>query len=241
MKKVFIVMLALITFFYAAAQTKSKVVAKPQVSKVISKNLLDSFSYAAGFNVASNMKSQGISKLNIAMMQQGIADVYKGKQPMIPVAEMSKIMEEQMEDFEEDKSKDELAKGRAFLLNNKKRKEVITLPDGLQYEILKTGDSLTIKPHLLDTVIVNYSGTLINGKEVDNSYKNGQPSVFAVNEVIKGWTEILQLMTVGDKWKIYVPTELAYNLNPRDPNLIPPGAALIYEISLEGIKPSQIK
>jgi FKBP-type peptidyl-prolyl cis-trans isomerase FklB len=246
MKKVFVMMLTVTTVLYATAQTKPKVAAKPAtakpaVAKGAFKNLLDSFSYAAGYNVANNMKSQHIDKINVAVMQKAIDDVYQGKQPQISTDQMNASMQKQMDAFSKAASTAEIAKGVAFLEANKKKPGVITLPDGLQYEVIKRADSSTIKPRLSDTVVVNYTGSLIDGKEFNNSYQMGKPAVFVVAGVIKGWTEILQLMSVGDKWKVYVPTELAYYLNPRDPNVIPPGAALIFEISLEGIKQAPIQ
>ncbi len=247
MKKVVVCMFAIATFFYAAAQSKGKVVAKPvaaksAVAKGMFKNLLDSFSYAAGYNVATNMKAQGIANLNSVLMQKAVEDVFKNRKSILSEQEINGCLQSQLQIF--GKVKEEAAKkgagaeierGRAFLEANKKRSEVITLPNGLQYEVLKKADSVTAKPLPTDNVTVNYIGTLIDGKEFDNSYKRGQPATFGVTNVIRGWTEILQLMTVGDKWKVYIPTELGYNLSPRDPNQIPPGAALVFEIALEGI------
>ena len=241
MKKVLVSVLTIGSFFLAAAQTKPKVVAKPVVAGSAFKNLLDSFSYAAGYNVANNMKAQKISNINPVMMQKAIDDVYKGKPSLLTQDQMNASMQRQVDFFNKAASAAEIAKGVAFLDANKKRKEVITLPDGLQYEVLKKSDSSTAKPKIGDTVVVNYVGTLIEGREFDNSYKRGAPATFLLTEVIRGWTVVLQLMSPGDKWRVYVPTELGYYLNPRDPNQIPPGAALVFEMTLEGIKPSITK
>jgi FKBP-type peptidyl-prolyl cis-trans isomerase len=247
MKKVVVCMLTVATFFYAAAQNKSKTIAKstavkPVAAKGMFKNLLDSFSYAAGYNVASNMKGQGIVNINPTIMQKAIDDVFKNRKSALGEQEINSCLQNQLQIFAKMKEESakkgaaaEIAKGVAFLEANKKRSGVITLPSGLQYEILKKADSATAKPLPTDNVTVNYMGTLIDGREFDNSFKRGQPATFGVSGVIRGWTEILQLMSVGDKWKVYIPTELAYNLSPRDPNTIPPGAALIFEITLEGI------
>jgi FKBP-type peptidyl-prolyl cis-trans isomerase FklB len=246
MKKIVVCMLTVATFFYATAQNKNKPAAKPAVVKPVAKgmfkNLLDSFSYAAGYNVANNMKAQGISNLNSALMQKAIDDVFKNRKSVLGEQEINSCLQSQLQLFakaKEDVAKKgagaEIERGRAFLEANKKRSGVTTLPNGLQYEVLKKADSATARPLLTDNVTVNYIGTLIDGREFDNSYKRGQPATFGVLGVIRGWTEILQLMSVGDKWKVYIPTELAYNLSPRDPNAIPPGAALIFEITLEGI------
>jgi FKBP-type peptidyl-prolyl cis-trans isomerase len=246
MKKVAVCMLTVATFFYATAQNKSKPAAKPAVVKPVAKsmfkNLLDSFSYAAGYNVATNMKAQGIVSLNPAIMQKAIDDVFKNRKSVLGEQEINSCLQSQLQIFAKMKEESakkgasaEIERGRAFLEANKKRSGVITLPSGLQYEVLKKADSATAKPLPTDNVTVNYMGTLIDGREFDNSFKRGQPATFQVTGVIRGWTEILQLMSVGDKWKVYIPTELGYNLNPRDPNAIPPGAALIFEITLEGI------
>jgi len=237
MKQLLVIVLVLPSFFYATAQkTKPKVAAKPAVVKAPFKNLIDSFSYAAGYTVANNMKSQHISRLNTAMMQRAIDDVYNGKQPLLTQEQMGACMQKQVGEFNKEASAPEIAKGVAFLDANKKKPGVITLPDGLQYEILKKSGS-PVKPKLEDTVVVNYIGSLIDGTEFNNSYKVGEPAVFPVSGVIRAWTEALLLMSPGDKLKIFVPTELAYYLNPPDPRMIPPGAALVFEISLEQIKP----
>jgi FKBP-type peptidyl-prolyl cis-trans isomerase FklB len=237
MKKLMVVVLAAVAFFYAGAQ-KPKVAAKPVAVKAPFKNLLDSFSYAAGYAVATNMKAQKVNSINPLIMQKAIDDVYKGKPPVLTQEQMNASLQKQSAVFAKQSSAAEIAKGVAFLNENKKRASVITLPSGLQYEVInRAPDSSTVKPRPVDTVVVNYIGSLIDGREFENSYKNGQPAVFRVTDVIKGWIEILQLMRVGDKWKVFIPTEMAYFLNPRDPNQIPPGAALVFEITLEGIKP----
>lgn len=230
-------MLAVCTFFYAAAQ-KPKVAAKPAVVKGPFKNLLDSFSYAAGYAVATNMKAQKVNSINPLVMQKAIDDVYKGKKSLLTQEQMNSSLQKQSAVFAKESSAAEIAKGVNFLKENKKRATVITLPSGLQYEVItRAPDSSTVKPTLVDTVVVNYIGSLIDGREFENSYKMGQPATFRVTGVINGWVEILQLMRVGDKWKVYIPTEMAYFLTPRDPNQIPPGAALVFEMTLEGIKP----
>ena len=120
---------------------------------------------------------------------------------------------------------------------NKTKAGVVALPNGLQYEIQKEGEPNGAKPKAIDTVVVNYIGTLTNGTEFDNSFKRGQPASFPLNGVIRGWTEILQLMPKGAKWKVYIPSELAYGENPPSQQ-IPANAVLVFEISLEDIKPA---
>lgn len=223
----------------AAAQTKPKPATKftPPVIKPAFKNLMDSFSYAIGYNIANNLKGQQIKKLNLDVVKKAMDESYNNKPAVITADLMNTVMQKQMEVFQQEGAQAEIAKGRAFLAANKKRNEVTTLPSGLQYEILVKKDSSTNHPKDVDTVVVNYIGTLINGTEFENSFKQGTPATFRLNQVIKGWTEALRLMTPGDKWKVYIPTELAYYLYPRDPRVIPPGAALVFIIQLEDIKP----
>lgn len=249
MKKVVIFIVVVCNVGIAVAQKKIKPVVKPTAVKAamaspVFKSLADSFSYAVGYAVASNMKAQNnVRRINTSLMQKGFDDVYNGKQPVIEAAKLNDVLQRQSQIFAQEKAKEdqavaskEVAKGVAFFSENKKRTGVISLPSGLQYEVMKKGDSSSAKPKIVDTVVVNYVGTFIDGREFENSYRSGQPAVFLLTEVIPGWTEILQLMSVGDRWKVYIPTELAYNLNPRDPKQIPPGAALVFELSLEGIK-----
>ena len=146
-------------------------------------------------------------------------------------------MQKQLEIFSTEKNLVENAKGIAFLEANKKRKEVVTLPSGLQYEVIKNGNANGPMPKPVDTVVVNYIGTLSNGIEFDNSFKRGEPAAFPVNGVIKGWSEILQLMKVGDHWKVYIPSELAYGAAGAG-EAIPPNSTLVFEIMLEGIRPA---
>lgn len=208
------------------------------------KSLLDSFSYMAGYNVANNMLAQGITEVNSALLKKGLDDFFAKRTPLCSPQQGNTSLQRQLEIFAAKKRMQDSLKavadksvGVAFLANNKKRKEVISLPDGLQYEIIKQGEATAHKPTALDTVVVNYIGTLMNGTEFDNSYKRGQPAIFPVGQVIKGWTEILQMMQVGSHWKVYIPTELAYADNPPPGSGIAAGAPLVFDILLEGIKP----
>src|SRR5271169_1354917 len=117
--------------------------------------------------------------------------------------------------------------GDAFLAENKTKEGVVTLPSGLQYKILKEGTGP--KPTASDTVVTNYRGTLLNGTEFDSSYKSGQPATFGVGQVIKGWTEALQLMPVGSKWQLYIPSDLAYGARQAGPD-ITPESTLVFEV-----------
>ena len=226
--------------------TPMKIVAAPVKASAppAFKNLVDSFSYMAGYNVATNMNQQGITEMNTALLKKGIDDYLNKAKPALDLALGNEALQRfiglttEKKNAADKKIVDaEKAAGLAFLATNKKRKEVVTLPDGLQYEVIKQGDSIAHKPNATDTVVVNYIGSFIDGREFNNSYKGGKPAIFVVNGVIKAWSEILQLMPVGSHWKIYVPTELAYGDNPPPGSGIAPGAALVFDILLEGIKP----
>ena len=239
MKKVFLSMVLLcIAGIPVWAQSGAKPKAKPAVksSSPIMKNLLDSFSYAAGVNVATNMKAQGISSVNAVAMQKGIDDVFKNNKQLLSTELNGSCMQRQLDIFSAAKDAESIEKGKAYLANNKKRNGVISLPDGLQYEIIKSGDVNGIHPKLVDTVEVNYLVGTIDGNEVENSFKSGQPAAFPLGGVIKGWVEILQLMKPGDHWKVVVPSELAYGTSGNG-NAIPPNSVLVFEIALEKIRP----
>jgi len=240
MKKVLFSVLALAGFSAAVAQTKAKTAPVKAATVTASpiKTLLDSFSYAAGYNIAMNMKEQGITSVNTALVQRALSDVFQNKKSLLTPEQTNACLQDQLKIFGEKKEKELKAPGLAFLEANKKKPGITVLPSGLQYEILTKATEAGPKPKPEDTVVVNYVGSLINGTEFENSYKNGQTATFPLNRVISGWTQILQLMTIGDKWKVYIPTEMAYGMNPRDPKTIPPGSVLIFEISLEAIKPA---
>jgi len=241
MKKVLlssIVLLAVTVTVTAQNDSKTKPAAKTTAKTPAPqfKNLLDSFSYAAGFNVGTNMQAQGINQLNAAIMQKGLEDVFKKNPPKMTQETVNAVMEKQLAIFNAEKSAAAKTKGIAFLEANKKRKEVITLPDGLQYEVIKNGDANSPTPKTVDTVVVNYIVSLFDGEEIENSFKSGQPAIFPVTGVIKGWIEILQLMHTGDHWKVYVPSELAYDAAGNGP-AIPPYSTLKFEMQLVEIRP----
>ncbi|MEO7445424.1 MAG: FKBP-type peptidyl-prolyl cis-trans isomerase, partial [Ferruginibacter sp.] len=192
------------------AQTKKPATPakKPTAVKVASpmRNGVDSFSYAAGLNIAQSMKQQGVTNLNATLVQLAIDDVMKNRKPLLTEEQANMTLQEQLQAFGKKRSSVEEAKGKAFLDANKKRPGVITLANGLQYEVIKAGDATSVKPTAADTVVVNYKGTLIDGTEFDNSFSRGEPATFPVGGVIRGWTEILQLMPKGAHWKVYIPS-----------------------------------
>jgi FKBP-type peptidyl-prolyl cis-trans isomerase FklB len=213
------------------------VVAKPVVPLL--KNSTDSFSYALGLNIANNLKQQGIDKISFAAMQRAMDDVFKKKPFLLNEQQANSCIQQTIQGNMGKKNEVEKAKAASFLAANKKRAGVITLPDGLQYEILKAGDVNSAMPKLQDTVVAHYAGTLIDGKKFDNSYDRGEPLTIPVGGVIRGWTEILQLMHIGDKWKVFIPSELGYGDRGAGAD-IPGGAALIFEMELLAIKPAVV-
>lgn len=232
----------------AAHAQNAKAPAKPQAAaaKPVMKSLLDSFSYAAGINIGNNMKEQGITSMNYGLLVKAIEDVFKKNSPAMTTEQSNNVLQAQMAVFNKKKEEEgkkitaaHRAKGEAFLAQNKTRKEITTLPDGLQYEIITPGDPAGIKPTAQDTVVVDYIGKLIDGTQFDASTGRG-PATFPVGGVIKGWTEILQLMSKGAHWKVYIPSELAYGERGAGAQ-IPGGSTLIFDITLLDVKPAQSK
>jgi FKBP-type peptidyl-prolyl cis-trans isomerase FklB len=207
--------------------------------KVTFKTQNDSISYIIGMNIGKDMKNRGIS-VNPDLMLKGLRDGLNDAKSIISEADVQRCMtafqQEMMAKQQEesrkiaDKNKKE---GDAFLAKNKNRDSVVTQPSGLQYKVLRPGTGKT--PTAKDTVIVNYRGTLIDGKEFDNSYKRGEPITFPVGGVIKGWVEALQLMKEGDKWELYIPSDLAYGERGAG-QMIGPNSVLIFEVELVSVK-----
>jgi FKBP-type peptidyl-prolyl cis-trans isomerase FklB len=200
------------------------------------------FSYALGMNIGTGLggqlKKQGV-EVDWNLVAQGLKDVAAGSKTRLTqeeaqavVTEMqNEVRKEQQEKMQEAGAKNK-TEGEAFLAANKSKEGIVTLPDGLQYKILTEGKGP--KPAASDSVVCNYKGTLINGTEFDSSYKRGQPATFGVGQVIKGWTEALQLMPVGSKWQLYIPSSLAYGERGAGAD-IGPDATLIFEVELLSI------
>jgi FKBP-type peptidyl-prolyl cis-trans isomerase FklB len=213
----------------------------PAAAKSMLKTSLDSASYAIGINIAANMKQQQLDNINAALACKALDAVNK-KKPTVLTTELSnqivqthmQALYQKMQGPANEKINTEKAKGAAFLAENKKRPGVITTASGLQYEVLKRGDSTSARPTTADKFVANYAGTLIDGTEVDNSYKRGQPLKLPVTQVIAGWTEALQLMHIGDKFKIYLHSDIGYG--DRGSGRVPGGATLIFEMELLGIE-----
>ncbi|MEJ7586111.1 MAG: FKBP-type peptidyl-prolyl cis-trans isomerase [Ferruginibacter sp.] len=212
------------------------VTAKP---RSVLRNSTDSFSYALGLNIANNLKQQGINKISNAAMQRALDDVFIKKTFLMNDQQANLCIQEKIRENMSKINEAVKSKGTAFLAENKKREGVITLPDGLQYEVLKKGEQNSPMPRLQDTVVVHYAGTLINGEKFDNSYDRGEPLSIAVNGVITGWKEILQVMHIGDKMKVFIPSDLGYGDRGAGAN-IPGGSTLIFEMELLAIKPAGV-
>lgn len=192
----------------------------------------DSLSYSIGVQVAEYYKTMGVEKINTDYVAKAFHDVLNNKPLTISEDECSMNIQQKLQQFMANKVSAVKEAGNKFLEENKKRPGVITLPDGLQYEIITKGNGPI--PKATDTVQANYMGTLINGEEFDNSYKRGQPLTIPVSAVIRGWTEALELMPVGSKWKLFVPSDLGYGDRGAG-SAIPGGSALIFEIELLNI------
>lgn len=190
---------------------------------------MDKFSYAIGLGIGQNLLSMGAQGINVEDFAQAISDVLNRKETAISHNEARDIVNQYFAELEAKMNAENIEKGKAFLAENAKREGVVTLPSGLQYEIIKEGNG--IKPNANDQVKCHYEGTLIDGTLFDSSIKRGQPTVFGVSQVIKGWVEALQLMPEGSKWKLYIPSELGYG-SQQAGELIPPYSTLIFEVEL---------
>jgi FKBP-type peptidyl-prolyl cis-trans isomerase FklB len=196
------------------------------------KNELDSVSYALGVSLASYYQSQGVSQLNGALLGAAVTDFLSGRTPLLDNTISNTLLNTYMTRLQSEKSKQNKEAGEKFLAENKKRAGVITTESGLQYEVLTAGTDES--PAATDSVTCHYRGTFIDGRGFDNSYDRGQPITFSLNGVIKGWTEGLQLMKVGAKYKFYIPYQLGYG--EYDYMSIPGGSALLFEVELIRVK-----
>jgi FKBP-type peptidyl-prolyl cis-trans isomerase FklB len=224
-----------------AATTKPHTAATPAkpAQPLTLKTQKDKLSYAIGMNIGQSMKKDSLD-VDPVIVERGLKDAISGGKLLMTDEEAKTVMTEFRAAMMKKKEAEAQQVGDAnkqagqqFLAANKTKEGVVTLPSGLQYKILKEGTGP--KPTATDTVVCNYRGTLINGTEFDSSYKGGQPATFPVNQVIKGWTEVLQLMPVGSKWQVFVPSDLAYGSHSPAPE-IGPNSMLIFEIDLLSIQ-----
>ena len=194
---------------------------------------MDKISYALGLSMGQNLMSSGVESLNYQDLAAGIEDVLTHQQPKISYQEAQQVLNTFFQELEQKIAGAAKAEGEKFLAENAKREGVKVTASGLQYEILEP--SLGQKPKATDTVRVHYEGTLIDGTVFDSSYKRGESITFPLNGVIKGWTEGLQLMSIGSKYKFFIPYQLAYGERGAGAS-IPPYAALIFTVELLGIE-----
>jgi len=238
MKKILVIICVSVTAAQAQVKktttkkaTEKIVFAPPKVTtSPILKTSIDSFSYAIGLEGASYYKSQGATTVNTALVKKAFDDVYGNKSLLLTPEQSSMSIQTKLMAYMNSKNAVVKEEGRKFLEANKKRAGVVTLPSGLQYEIIRQGTGPI--PKATDTVKAHYAGRLVNGTEdFDNSYKRGQPIVLPVTGVIQGWVQALQLMPVGSKWKLYIPSDLGYGDRGAG-GAIPGGATLIFDIEL---------
>ncbi len=244
MKKILILLALTTSYTYSVGQTKPATsVKKPVATQTkpapttppkaavapIIKSQLDSASYAFGVSIANDIKSRGVTGLNYNVLAKAMSDAFAGATPLLSPEKCQELIMSFLGSVEKKKFEGNISEGTKFLSDNSKKPGIVTLPSGLQYEVLVagTGD----KPKATDEVTVNYKGTLLNGKQFDSSYDRGQPASFTLNQVIPGWTEGVQLMSAGSKYRFFVPYTLAYGERAAGPD-IAPYSTLIFEVEL---------
>jgi FKBP-type peptidyl-prolyl cis-trans isomerase FklB len=237
MKKLVLFVTLITTINLLNAQPAKTITVKPAVAKPVSvlKNINDSASYAIGVSVANFYKQQGIKNLNTTLVSKAINDIMGGKKSLLDDAAANACMNTYMTRIQSEKSKPTIEAGQKFLAQNKLKPGIKVTASGLQYEVITQGTG--IKPTAIDTFVAHYRGTYIDGTEFDASYNRGQPLNMALSQVIPGWTEGLQLMQVGSKYKFYIPYNLAYGAF--DYNGIPGGSMLIFDLELLDVKKKQ--
>ncbi len=193
---------------------------------------MNKVSYALGLSIGQNFRASGFEEINLEDFLSGVRDVLEEGEPKMTYEEAKVVINEYFQEVRRKAVEQNQAAGEEFLKINGLKKGVVTLPSGLQYEILREGDGP--KPSLTDSVECHYHGTLINGQVFDSSMDRGQTATFPLQGVIKGWTEILQLMPVGSKWKVTIPADLAYGDRGAG-EMIQPGSTLIFIIELIAI------
>ena len=224
----------------SAKTATGKPTAKSSTAPVAITTEKEKTSYSIGMDLGNKLKSQSID-VDTAILVRGMNDGISGAKPLMSEEDMrtsltalSTQIRAKQTAMLKDLTEKNKSEGDAFLLENRSKEGVVVLPSGLQYKILKAGDGP--KPAATDSVVCNYKGTLINGKEFDSSFKRGQPATFPVSGVIKGWTEALQLMPVGSKWQLFIPPDLAYGERGAGAD-IQPDSTLIFEVELMSIQP----
>ena len=211
---------------FATAQVKKK--ASPAAGAPALKTNIDSLSYALGMSAGNFYKQQGMAGLNTTLCSKGINDALKSNKTLLNEEQANSLIMGFMQKQAAANASENKKAGAIFLAANKNKPGVVTLPSGLQYTVLKEGSGA--RPTPTDKVKCNYEGSLTDGTVFESSYKSGQPVTFAVNGVIPGWTEALQLMGVGSKWRLFIPSNLAYG--DQGSGKIKPGSTLIFDVEL---------
>lgn len=223
--KFFIAILPAVLFYVSSCQQ--------EIGKVDLKTEQDSILYIIGHFTGTNLASSPMTEISIAAIANGMQDAVDEIELFMDENAANMMITEFMAKLEDKASEVYIVEGEKFLADNMLRKGVNITESGLQYEILVEGNGE--KPTSESRVTVHYHGTLIDGMVFDSSVDRGEPTIFGVGQVIRGWTEVLQLMPTGSKWKVYIPSELAYGANPRPGGAIKPHMALIFEIELISI------
>ena len=194
---------------------------------------MKNLSYSLGMSMATQLMQTGLENLDVEAFVKAFTEIMKNEEPSISLEEASKHIQAYFNAKQNEMLEMNKKEGERFLSENKEKENVVSLPSGLQYEILTVGDGPV--PTATDTVKCHYHGTLIDGTVFDSSVQRGQPATFGVTQVIKGWVEALQLMPVGSKWRLFVPSNMAYGEQGAG-NDIQPNSALIFEVELLGIE-----
>ena len=195
---------------------------------------INAVSYCIGMSIADSLASQELNQINPAVLAEALQDVFSGKSPKYSEEQANQIIQQYVQSVSEQKFEKYKTEGEQFLAENAKKAGVHTTPSGLQYEIVEEGHG--DMPKASDTVDVHYHGTLTDGTVFDSSVDRGVPATFGVHQVIKGWTEALQLMKVGSKYRLYIPQDLAYGAHPHPGGAIKPYMTLIFDVELLGIE-----
>ena len=225
----------------AAAKKPGTTTRRTTAAPLALKTEKEKASYALGMKIGSDLHRQGLNEsVESALVARGLRDALSGSKTAMTeeeeraaLTQLRTEVNQKMQAKAQEEGAGNRKEGEAFLAANKSKPGVMTLPDGLQYKILTEGTGP--KPTVNDTVSCNYSGTLIDGKEFDSSYKRGHPETFPVGGVIKGWTEALQMMPVGSKWQLFIPPDLAYGDHPPQGGEIGPGETLVFQVELLSI------
>ncbi len=194
---------------------------------------MKNLSYSLGMSMATQLIQTGLQNLDVDAFVKAFTEIMKDEETTMSLEEATQHIQAYFSAKQKEMLQMNKEAGVQFLVENKKKENVVELPSGLQYEVLTEGNGAT--PSATDTVKCHYHGTLIDGTVFDSSVQRGQPATFGVNQVIKGWVEALQLMSVGSKWRLFVPSNLAYGEQGAG-NDIQPNSTLIFEVELLGIE-----